>query len=470
MTLALSQFAVKFGTSYVCGLVSDLTPDYCWTFVGAFLQVLGGKPRHLLVGHDLRPSSPAIAAACIAAAESLGVACRSAGALPTPALALAGRQLGLPAIMITGSHIPADRNGIKAYRADGEITKADEAAMVAAAVEVPKEFSLPGLPAADQSLTHDYVRRYLGSFGETSLEGLRIGVYEHSTVARDIFHDVLRGLGAQTVAIARSDTFLPVDTEAIRQEDRDLARESAAGGGFDAIVSADGDADRPLLADEAGEWLRGDVLGLLAGKALGARSVVTPVSSTTAIEKSRAFKQVLRTRIGSPYVIAGMEAANEPPVAGFEANGGFLLGSDVMIADRRLPALPTRDAILPVLAVLAEARRRGVPISTLAGELPARFTFSDRLQDFATEHSRRLIDRLAQDAKLAGMLMAPESGGIEAVDRTDGFRVTFANGNIVHLRPSGNAPELRCYAEASTERQAEGLVLSCLSRVAAAGP
>jgi phosphomannomutase len=54
-----------------------------------------------------------------------------------------------------------------------------------------------------------------------------------------------------------------------------------------------------------------------------------------------------------------------------------------------------------------------------------------------------------------------------ATNQTDGLRASFANGDIVHLRPSGNAPELRCYAEADTAERATAPRDACLARVAA---
>ena len=60
----------------------------------------------------------------------------------------------------------------------------------------------------------------------------------------------------------------------------------------------------------------------------------------------------------------------------------------------------------------------------------------------------------------------PDASGIVSTDNTDGFRVSFSSGDIVHLRPSGNAPELRCYAEADTEETAQLLCDHCLVRVA----
>ena len=368
MTLALSRTAVKFGTSGARGLVTDITPAYCWTFTRAFLRVLGPNTQQIVIGHDLRPSSPVIAAACIAAAEAAGVSVLYAGAVCTPAIALAGQINGLAALMVTGSHIPADRNGIKAYRPDGEITKADEQAMLRAEVPDHTEQPLQPLPPPKQDIAAAYAGRYTSAFAPELLKGLRIAVYEHSTVLRDMLHVILRALGGETIGLGRSGGFLPVDTEAVRAEDHELARNWAKSHGFDAIVSADGDADRPLVGDENGQWLRGDVLGILSARALGARSVVTPVSSNTALELCGSFGNIVRTRIGSPYVIEAMMQRGLPsPIAGYEANGGFLLGSDVMLEGRNLAALPTRDAMLPIILVLAAARQRGCKLSDRGG-------------------------------------------------------------------------------------------------------
>ena len=106
--------------------------------------------KALLIGHDLRPSSPGIARACHDAARSAGVSSVNAGVLPTPALAFAAETLGLPAIMVTGSHIPFDRNGMKFYRAQGEISKQDEQRILTAAVTEPlDERQAPPLPPVD---------------------------------------------------------------------------------------------------------------------------------------------------------------------------------------------------------------------------------------------------------------------------------------------------------------------------------
>jgi phosphomannomutase len=141
------------------------------------------------------------------------------------------------------------------------------------------------------------------------LKGLRVGVYQHSAVGRDVLVKILSHLGAEVTPLGRSDKFIPVDTEAIRPEDVQLARDWAATGKFDALVSADGDSDRPLVSDENGNWLRGDIAGILCAKFLAADSISTPVSCNTAVEKCGWFPEIRRTRIGSPFVVASMMEA-----------------------------------------------------------------------------------------------------------------------------------------------------------------
>jgi phosphomannomutase len=467
---------VRFGTSGARGLVADMSAEVCFAYTTAFLQVIAAPAgslgcRRIALGIDLRPSSPTIAAAVAAAIRHAGLAVDYCGVLPTPALAFHAQELGMPAIMVTGSHIPFDRNGIKFYRPGGEITKADEAGIAATTVTLPGEIRLEALTAANRDARQRYIARYLDFFPRNVLAGMRLGFYEHSSVARDLLRDILEGLGARVISLGRTDQFVPIDTEAVAAADIEQARRWATEHQFDAILSTDGDADRPLLGDERGEYLRGDVVGILCAQYLAAEAVATPVSSNTALEKCGVFKLVERTRIGSPFVIAGMEkmiAAGARNVVGFEANGGFLVGSRVEKDGRVLEPLPTRDAVLPILALLAMAREQGVPVSRLPDRLPARYTASDRIQNYASEQSRALLQDLAGSAAALREFLAPLRAEAAGIDQTDGLRITLDNGEIVHLRPSGNAPELRCYAEAASQEQASRLANACLQRIQAA--
>jgi len=201
--------------------------------------------------------------------------------------------------------------------------------------------------------------------------------------------------------------------------------------------------------DEHGEFVRGDILCLLAAKALGIQALAVPVSCNNAIELSEQFSTVVRTRIGSPYVIEAFPSLMEKfsAVAGFEANGGFLLASTINVNAVQLSALPTRDAVLPFLALMQLAGGEG--ISRCVNALPAYFTCSDRLQQIERSQSDRIIDAVRSDPSSLLHALSDEPLAIVNTNQTDGLRLTLSNGAVVHLRPSGNAPELRCYTGAN---------------------
>jgi phosphomannomutase len=459
--------SLKFGTSGLRGLSAELAGQPAADYAAAFAKHLlasglAKQGDEILIGRDFRPSSPAISEICAAALTKEGLKALDCGALPTPALALEGMARGAAALMVTGSHIPADRNGIKFYRPDGEIDKDDEAAIsrhcksVAAgnsAVEKAK-----GLSVSKEVLKR-FAARNDAILPANSLKNMKIGVYQHSSVARDLFISVLESCGAQAVPLGWSDEFIPVDTEAVSAETVAKLQTWAAEHGVDAIISADGDGDRPLVADEKGMPLRGDLLGLMTAEFIGADVVVTPVTSNSGIEAA-VKSTVVRTKVGSPFVIAAMNeaiATGAKCVLGFEANGGCLLGSDVEINGSVVKALPTRDSFLPILAVLSKAAASGLPLSHIAASYALPFALSDRLENFPVETSAALMAHLRGSRGNLTAFLEP-IGHPASVSDIDGLRVTLADGGIIHLRPSGNAPEMRCYVEAKTKAAAKALM------------
>ncbi|PKF63065.1 phosphomannomutase [Psychromonas sp. psych-6C06] len=462
----IAESGVAFGTSGARGLVTEFSPDVCAAFAVAFIAGMKNNFNFetVAIAIDNRPSSYAMAQACVEALKQLDIETVYYGVVPTPALAYVAQEYAMPAIMVTGSHIPFDRNGLKFYRPDGEISKADEQVIINALVEFIALDKLPEL-ITNNYAAEEYINRYTSLFDSPWLTGKRIGIYEHSSAGRDLYCRIFEALGAEVIALERSDKFVPIDTEAVSKEDTLKAINWSKEHNLDLVFSTDGDGDRPLVSDENGNWLRGDILGLLAAEALNIEALTVPVSTNTAVELSQKFKHVERTKIGSPYVIAEFAtlAKKFSSVAGFEANGGFILGSDVHLGGKSLKRLPTRDAILPAIMLLVAAGD-GV-ISRLVNTLPQRFTHSDRIQNFATEKSQAIIAQGQQEPAKLMLQLGFENLEIKNVDQTDGLRVTLADNSVIHLRPSGNAPELRCYAEACTYAQAYEIVLKALQNI-----
>lgn len=524
-----------FGTSGLRGLIRDITDLEAYVNTRGFLRYLADKKETvpgdaITMGLDLRPSTPRIASAVARAVTDEGLAVENTGCLPSPALLSYALGKNRPSIMVTGSHIPFDRNGIKFNLKSGEVLKEDEQGILARVQEVrAEEYNCPAkaslfddsgflisaqarpLPAETPAARDAYVHRYLNFFPSNGLSGLKVAVYQHSAVGRDLVVDILRGLGARVTALGRSEEFVPIDTEDIsdeRLEDlqkmADQARREM--GGLNALVSTDGDSDRPLVCgvkpDGGLVFLPGDLLGPLVAEYLEADAVVAPISANDALDIFLKGRRRPPTRIGSPYVVAAMkESAQEGfrRVVGYEANGGFLLQSPLEKQGRRLAPLPTRDAVLPILCVLFSAREKGLSLVGLFDRLPRRFSKAGLLDNFPVDSSRAILksfsspnprvievvfggkeevtardaagqpvalsvpDRatlLAHRHRLEGLFNSEAGfdGGLCGMNVLDGIRLRFGNGDVAHVRPSGNAPQLRIYACAGTPERAHEIV------------
>jgi phosphomannomutase len=460
--------------------------------------------------------------ACTRAIVDSGCRVENAGKIPTPALvahAIANRRAG---VMVTGSHIPFDRNGIKLIKSAGEVLKSDEAGIIravervraeeysrSAAASVVDDFGMlkqaADLPPLDGAAEDAYVRRYLQNFMRGDLAGVRVLVYQHSAVGRDLVPRILRELGAFVVTAGRSETFIPIDTENVTDEQLDRLEALAVSaettdGPLDAIVSTDGDSDRPLVAavlpaasvrsgGRRVRFLPGDLLGIVVAEYLSADGAAVPISANDAVERRMGERKVLleKTKIGSPYVISALDELRGKRVAqrivGWEANGGFLTGSDIALSAGTLAALPTRDAMLPILANLFAAAEQGISLSTLWDRLPARFGRAGLLDNFSTTASRAILAQLTpnedaievdfdsaelgvvrnhgQRCKATLMRFFTPALGFDDIVRInvlDGVRVYFRNGDIAHIRPSGNAPQLRIYAVSDSQARADNIV------------
>lgn len=526
---------LAFGTSGLRGLITDITDLEAYVNTRGFLdylvsvgEALPGTP--VAVAGDLRPSTDSpersILRAVVRAVTDAGCLVAHCGRIPTPAVTAYGLFKNSPSIMVTGSHIPFDRNGIKFNRSRGEILKDDEAPILRA-VEVARRaeydrpadeslfaddgmFRLPAPPMApvDTEARERYLRRYLDFFPPRALAGMRVAVYEHSAVGAATLVEILRGLGAEVFPFGRSAEFVAIDTEDIsearlREMQVLVDKARAQFGVLHAVLSTDGDSDRPLLLEivEDGrvKFFTGDRLGIVTAEYLGAESLAVPVTATDAIDHHFENKNVqrIRTRVGSPYVIAAAAQLQGRHCVGWEANGGFFTFSEIERNGRRLSPLPTRDAMLPLLAALHTACERRVRLGDVFAALPARHGAAGLIDGVSPDKSRALVAAIASaepgivaaifgpgrphiiDAGgeeirasgdvarrleslrswIASHVGAPQGfGAIARIEFLDGMRALFDNRDVVHIRPSGNAPQLRVYALADSEERARAIV------------
>ncbi len=521
--------ALSFGTSGLRGLVKDITDLEAYiNVVGALRYLIDAKDIEVgstvVLGGDLRPSTDRILRACAQAIVDVGCVVENVGKLPSPALALHALENRRAGVMVTGSHIPFDRNGIKINRSASEVLKSDEAGITGAvglvrAAQYAKTAetsafdakgmlkSASALPLESAAAVERYVARYVGSFPANGLSGLRVLFYEHSAVGRELLPRILRALGAEVVCVGRAEVFTPIDTENVTSEL--LARLEALVAAapenkrIDALVSTDGDSDRPLVTavlegpDARGERVRflpGDLLGIVVAEYLRADAVAVPISANDAVETRLRERGVRlsKTRIGSPYVIAAIDeiraTGDSQRVVGWEANGGFLVGSALTLDAGTLAPLPTRDATLPILANLFAAKSQSLTLAELWQLLPARFGASGLIDEVPVVVSKAILAQLVppgdvrevdftradSDARIDDAWRASKASlerfftpvlgfdEIASINVLDGVRVRFRNGDVAHIRPSGNAPQLRIYANASSQARADAIVAAGL--------
>jgi phosphomannomutase len=504
-----------FGTSGRRGKVVDLSQLEVYLNALAELEYLQSLPLSeggiqkgdpFYFACDLRPSSSEfvsqeqgrgeIAQAIVAAIADAGMKAVNLGRIPTPALASYALTRSKGSIMVTGSHIPFDRNGYKTNSSRGELLKEQEAPINERVRLVRKRlyeqpwdqsrFDQRGmLKSGHQALPEEqgearaaYIDRFTRFFAGSTLKGRRILVYQHSAVGRDLLVEILEQLNAEVVKGGRSETFVPIDTENIDAPQlaviQALADEAAGSGPLDAVVSTDGDSDRPLVLGvdpKTGQvqFFGGDLLGMVVAAYLQADAVIVPISCNDGIDRGPLASVVEpKTRIGSPFVIAGMEAAlakGKKRVCGWEPNGGFLTGSPISRNGAILSPLLTRDAGLPILGVLFAAEQSRLSLIDLFQRLPRRFSRAALLKQFPRATALKIVGRFSPPAdaqeikKDLAQFFTPALGfaAIDRLDYTDGVRILFSNGEVAHVRPSGNADELRIYAVADTQSRADAM-------------
>jgi hypothetical protein len=143
----------------------------------------------------------------------------------------------------------------------------------------------------------------------------------------------------------------------------------------------------------------GDLVGMVVAEYLQADAVVVPISCNDAIDRGNLAAVVEpKTRIGSPFVIAGMEAAlakGKKRVCGWEPNGGFLTGSPIARNGAILQPLLTRDAGLPILGVLFAAEQKGLSLVDLFARLPKRFSRAALLKHFPRATALKIVARFS---------------------------------------------------------------------------
>ena len=435
--------AELFGTNGIRGVPGvDLSLEFIHDITLALSAYFKKGP--VLVGHDGRESSPAIAKTVCSTFNYTGRESRLAGLLPTPCLEYAVARLGYSGgVMVTASHNPTEYNGIKPVSDDGvEVSREDEMEIEEIYFgrtrhRISKGFGTTGTePRA--------IPAYLdGIKSHVNLHGIR---QKRLKVVLDIGNgaqavtapELCRQMGCDVITInEKVDPAFPgrgpePTPENLSELARTVRRTNA-----DLGVAFDGDGDRSLFCDENGCILSGDRSALLlAGHILHGNpgsTVVTCLNSGSSIEElaGRSGSRVIRTRVGSVEVSRRM--VREGALLGYEENGGFIYGRHNRVRDGAM-------TLALVLDMLASSHRS---ISELTSEIPPSYT------------AKTKIAACAHDAARVIEVLKSKNPG---ADSSDGIKMALGGRRWVMVRPSGTEPIIRIYAEAESQDVLEGLI------------
>ena len=379
---------------------AGLTPAVVRQAVGGLLALLVREELPLSVGvaRDERPDGEGLSAEVIACAVETGAEVVDFGAVSTPAAKLAARRRGLGgAVIVTGSHLGPDWNGLKLV-AGPSYAPVDLRELPAPLGRSPR----PGRVSRDATAVADHVTAVCGSVDEELVRRARLGVrctggVGHAAVA------ALERLGCRPDAST-----------------------------VDLALWLDADGDRLALVDERGTALDSDAVLALVALARGARSVVKGADTSRVVDELVTISggSVSTVVPGELHLVREL-AASGGDLAG-EGNGGVVVPSVGM----------ARDGLAAAASILALRAGTGRPLSALAAELPR----------YAIRRSTVLCSNAGALGQLAAGFGVPVPGDLEA-----GVRVERPGGAWGLVRRSATEPVLRITTEARTADAADAL-------------
>jgi phosphoglucosamine mutase len=435
--------AKYFGTDGVRGVANaDLTPELAFSLGRAGAAVIGhDQPmeRPIVVGRDTRLSGPMLEGAIVAGITSTGRNVVQLGIVPTPAVAAITASIEAAAgVMISASHNPIEDNGIKFFAADGfklsDAVESEIEELIDLHAELPRPTGLEiGIVTQTRGLIDNYFAKLVAA--GANLEGWTVVVDAAFGAAYLVGPKIFERLGARVVALNCEDDGSRINVECgatnltalqvrVREE---IARSTGPVVG----VAFDGDADRALFVDEAGEVLSGDHVMLAIARDLRARgelpgdTVVGTVMANMGFEKAleREGIRLLRAAVGDRYVLEAMRA------------GAYRFGGEQSGHVIDLQRGTTGDGPMTAVVLLAIAARERRTVRELASGL--------------TIYPQVLVNVRVDDKAIADHPAV--RAAVAAAQRE-----LAADGRIL-VRPSGTEPLVRVMVEAGDDARTRAL-------------
>jgi phosphomannomutase len=436
------------------GLVgTELTPDFSFATGAAYARFIiqEREPGTIVIGEDMRPSSPQLADAFSAGVTSLGLDVIRIGLASTDMLYFAAGKLNMPGAMFTASHNPAEYNGIKLCLS-GARPIGKESGLLAI-----ENFVRSGSPISfgnigkesERNLLADYVKHLHTLVDVSGIRKLKVVIDAGNGMAGYTAPAIFEGLNVEVIPMYfeldgsfPNHEANPIDAKNLKDLQKAVKKHGA-----DIGLAFDGDADRCFLVDEKGETVNpSDLTALIADRELknhpGSTIIYNLISSRTVAEVvEENGGTALRSRVGHSYIKAMM--AESGAIFGGEHSGHFYF-KDFWRADS--------GALAALHAIAALGTSKG--------------SLSKLLKPYQRYFSSGEINSKVKDAQLTMSEIEKEYAQIDSVtvDHLDGLTV---KGDTwwFNLRPSNTEPLLRLNVEAKTLARMEKIKDEVLATV-----
>jgi phosphoglucosamine mutase len=402
-----------FGTDGVRGVVGKTLTPQLVERLGRAATLWSGRGR-VLVGRDTRDSGPSLEEALTRGIVEAGGTAVLAGVLPTPAVALLSQDLGL---VVSASHNPPEYNGVKVFDREGHKLSDDDELEIEALMDTAG----PGGGSIEhaEDAAAGYVEHVVEHFG-SDLHGLRIAVDCANGAFSAIAPGVFERLGAEVTPIASVPDGTNINM-GCGATDLSLLRSTVRAGTYDLGVAFDGDGDRMLAVDAAGETVDGDQILAICALALQPELVV--VTTMTNLGFHRLMEEhgirVVTTDVGDRYVLEALR--REGGILGGEQSG------HVIVLDGHI----TGDGLAAALTLCRALDGR--PLAEAAAVMPQFAQATENVRVESSELPGRVVREVALlNARLEG------------------------RGRVV-VRPSGTEPVIRILAEVEGSEEASAL-------------
>jgi len=444
-----------FGTNGIRGVTNeDMNCDLAlgigmaW---GTFLKKTVEKPN-VAIGTDARLSNHMLKSAITAGFLSTGCDVVDVSLVPTPTLQYTVREKKFDSgVVITASHNPPQFNGIKGISSDGtEFSKDQEDEIEKIYFE--KNYSLTDWKNVGKLTTWDgAIDLYIN--GILACVDVELIKKKHFHVVLDCGNGagslvtpiLLKKLGCKlTELYCEPDGTFPGRNSEPLKENLSALMKTVPQVDADLGAAQDGDADRAIFVDEAGNYIFGDKSLALAGGFLTKQENggigVTPVTTSSCFEEviTKNGGRVIYTMVGSPIVARVM--IEENAVFGGEENGGLIFPEMQYCRDSAM-------SIAKILEIIAKEKKT---LSELIAELPRYEVYKTKMA-CPNEKKEKVMRTLAEKTK--------KDSNVIKVDETDGVKLYMKNGWVL-MRPSGTEPIFRVYSESKEKDVAEKLALA----------